>query len=112
MPEIKNRNIVEQTRGEIHKEDTIQIKEVYDSLQEHCIQQVEREKFNDKRNLQVDAKLDKLMPLADLIPSLTEIVENQKANVIVGRKVLKVVTIIGVVIGLVWSIIRVWKEIK
>lgn len=65
-----------------------------------------------KANAETDKKLDKLMPLVDLIPTLQEIVESQKANVIVAKKVLRFVGYASAVIGLIYLIFKFWKDIK
>jgi len=52
------------------------------------------------------------MPLVDLIPTLNEIVENQKATVYMGRKILRMIGYISAVIGLLYLIFQFWKEIK
>lgn len=57
-------------------------------------------------------KLERLMPLVDLIPTLNEIVENQKATVYMGRKVLRMISYISAVIGLLYLIFQFWKAVK
>ena len=70
-------------------------------FQDHC-----------RENEATALQLEKLMPLVDLIPTLNEIVENQKATVYIGRKILGAIGIIASVLGLLYLILQVWKEIK
>lgn len=70
-------------------------------FQDHC-----------RENEATAAQLEKLMPLVDLIPTLNEIVENQKATVYIGRKILGAIGIIAFVLSLLYLILQVWKEIK
>lgn len=70
-------------------------------FQDHC-----------RENEATASQLEKLMPLVDLIPILNEIVENQKATVYMGRKVLRMIGYISAVIGLLYLIFQFWKEIK
>jgi hypothetical protein len=70
-------------------------------FQDHC-----------RENEATALQLEKLMPLVDLIPTLNEIVENQKATVYMGRKVLRMIGYISAVIGLLYLIFQFWKEIK
>lgn len=72
-----------------------------DQFIEHC-----------RENERTAEKLDQLMPLVDLIPTLKEIVQSQKANVIVAQKVLRVVGYLSAIIGLVYLIFKFWKDIK
>jgi hypothetical protein len=70
-------------------------------FQDHC-----------RENEATALQLEKLMPLVDLIPTLNEIVENQKATVYIGRKILGAIGIIASVLSLLYLILQVWKEIK
>ena len=63
---------------------------------------------NDKQSEQIA----KLMPLAELIPTLEEIVENQRAMTFVAKKVLKIVGYIAAVVGLIIAILELWKRVK
>jgi len=73
-------------------------------FQEHC-------DSNDVTAKSV-VKLEKLLPLVDLIPTLQEIVENQKATIIVGRKALRIIGYISAALGLLYLIFRFWREVK
>lgn len=64
-----------------------------------------------KENQVTSARLEKLMPLVDLIPTLQEIVENQKATIYMGRKILKWIGYISAAIGLLYLILKFWKEL-
>jgi len=63
---------------------------------------------NDKQSEQIA----KLMPLVELIPAIEVILENQRAMSIVGKKVMKIIGVIASIIGLVYMIVKFWKEIK
>ena len=75
---------------------------------------ITQKQFEDhcRENEATAAQLEKLMPLVDLIPTLNEIVENQKATVYMGRKILRAIGIIASVLSLLYLILQVWKEIK
>jgi len=130
MPEINKKNVIEQSRTEVHNEDsehfddreesaqkvhdddTSQIKQLSDKLDSHCKQNIIDAKINDEHYKSNASKIDKLLPLVNLIPTLNEIVENQKAMSIVGKKVLKIIGVISAIIGLIYLIFRFWKEVK
>jgi len=65
-----------------------------------------------KENKKTDDKLEKLMPLADLIPALEEIVENQRAMTLVGRKALRIIGYIAAVVGMIIGILELYKRVK
>lgn len=65
-----------------------------------------------RENEETAAQLEKLMPLADLIPTLNEIVDNQKATVYMGRKFLRIIGTVSAIIGLAYLIVQFWKVIK
>jgi len=75
---------------------------------------ITRKEFQDhcQENEATAAQLERLMPLVDLIPTLNEIVENQKATVYMGRKVLRMISYISAVIGLLYLIFQFWKAVK
>ena len=56
--------------------------------------------------------LKQLLPLVALIPTLEEIVENQKAATIIGKKIFKIIGVISAIIGLIYLIFRFGKEIR
>ena len=55
-------------------------------------------------------KLDQLMPLVDLIPTLNEIVEEKKAATLVGKKIIRVIGYTAAIIGILYAIFKFWKE--
>lgn len=65
-----------------------------------------------KENQVTADQLKKLMPLADLIPTLKEIVEEKKSMTFVGKKILKIIGYVAAVIGLMISIIELYKRVK
>ena len=112
MPEINERQMVEKTRQETHLEDTAQIKDFRDhsvsqkEFAEHC-----------KLNLQTDHKLDKLMPLTELIPTLKIIVEDEKGKRWLAKRIVNFLKIAGIVIGsagaifwILWAIIKEFRK--
>lgn len=94
-----------ETMTSTHKEEQEKIDNLTLALQKHCTENELRDRMNDE-------KLEKLMPLVDLIPTLTQIAEDQKAAVNMGRRFLKAVGVISSVIGLLYLIFCFWKEIK
>jgi hypothetical protein len=140
MPEIKNKNMVEQTRDEIHREDNESFddndesRELYHNedvkqvtaltkeLQDHCANQKVRERLQDARDRLIDErdakteeKLDKLLPIVDLVPSIQTLIEEKRMYTIYAAKVLKAIGITGAVIGLLagaLAVIKYWKDIK
>jgi len=88
-----------------HKEEQEKIDNLTLALQTHCKENELRDKMNDE-------KLEKLMPLVDLIPTLNELVESQKATVYMSRKLLKFVGVVSSVIGLLYLIFTFWKDIE
>ena len=81
-------------------------------FQEHCKDNYTGFKLAKENRQAIEKKLDKLMPLVDLIPTLEDIAENQKAMTVVGKKVMKVIGVIATILGLIYLIFRFWKEIK
>lgn len=75
---------------------------------------ISRDEFNlhCRENSETTNKLDQLMPLVELIPTLKEIVQSQKATVIVAQRVLRFVGYLSAIIGLIYLIFRFWKDIK
>lgn len=65
-----------------------------------------------RENEETAAQLEKLMPLADLIPTLKEIVEEKKSMTFVGKKILKIIGYVAAVVGLMISIIELYKRVK
>jgi hypothetical protein len=102
----------EKTRTKVHAEDTADFDDLKLALMQHCDRQQIREELVDKRDAETGKKIDKLMPLVDLIPTLETIAENQRAAVVVGRSVLRWIGYISAVLGLVWLILQFWKEVK
>jgi hypothetical protein len=74
--------MTEKTRTSIHSEDADSFQVLQQSLTNHCNEQ----KITDAL---VAGKIDQLMPLAELIPSIQEIVENQRANTVLNKKFAK-----------------------
>lgn len=120
---INQKNVVEQSRtevhdsdirdrDEIHEDDTAQIKILSKKLDKHIIQNLKDSVLNDQHYKSNATKIDKLLPLVGLIPSIEEIVENQRAMTLVGRKVLKVITVISIIIGVLIGILELWKRVK
>jgi hypothetical protein len=70
-------------------------------FKEHC-----------KENQVTADQLKRLMPLADLIPTLKEIVEEKKSMTFVGKKILKIIGYAAAVVGLMISIIELYKRVK
>lgn len=112
MKEIVNRDTIQKTpetiddenlasRQEFHREDIVQVGKIHDQITQ----------------LQITAKnncenIAKLLPLVGLIPTLNDVVENQKANIYMGRKLIRWVGYVSAMIGLIYLIFRFWKEIK
>lgn len=65
-----------------------------------------------RENQATSDQLEKLMPLVDLIPILQEIVEEKKSMTYVGKKILKIIGYIAAVVGLIISIIELYKRVK
>jgi hypothetical protein len=103
---------MEKTRTKIHSEDHDQIAKLARDLEFHCKQNESRDKLVDERDRKTEKKIDQLLPLVNLIPTLNDIVENQKANIYMGRKILKIIGYISAVIGLLYLIFKFWKDIK
>lgn len=59
-----------------------------------------------KENQETSAKLEKLMPLANLIPTLNDIVEEKKALSLISKTVLKWIGIVLSIGLFIWQIIR------
>lgn len=80
----------------------------------NILKNVSRKEFDEhcEINKITAEQVNKLMPLVDLIPTLNEIVENQKANVYIGRKIIKIIGVISAIVGLLYLIFRFWREIK
>lgn len=103
---------MEDSRTKVHQEDTDHIRELRDKLEIHCKQNKVRDELIDDRDAKTEKKIDRLMPLVDLIPTLESIVEDQKAMTIVSKKILRIVGYISAVIGLLYLVFRFWKDIK
>lgn len=88
-----------------HKEEQEKIENLTLALQNHCQENELRDKMNDE-------KLEKLMPLVDLIPTLNELAEAQKATVYMSRKFLRFVGVVSSVIGLLYLIFTFWKDVS
>ena len=77
--------------------------------------EVSRKEFDEhcEANLQTDHKLDKLMPLAELIPTLKQIVEDEQAKRWLAKRIITFLKIAGIIVGslaavfgIIWAIIK------
>ena len=93
------------SREEIHEEDIAQVKKLEVAFNQHCA-------VGDMRDRENDKKIDKLLPLVELIPTIQSMVEDQKATVYLGRKILRVIGAISAVVGLAYLILQFWREVK
>jgi hypothetical protein len=91
----------EKSRSTIHSEDILQVGKIHEQISELQI--------TAKNNYQ---NIEKLLPLVTLIPSIEDIVENQRATALIGRKILKWIAVISAILGLLYLIFRFWKEVK
>ena len=67
-----------------------------------------------EENKVTDRKLDQLMWLAEpeMQTAMKEMIENQRAAAIVGKRVFKFVGYVSAVLGLAYLIFKFWKDIK
>ena len=107
MKEINNRNIVEKSRETIHSEDHDQIQDVREHMVSkndfliHC-------KSNDKN-------FERLMPLADLIPTLESIVEEKRLQTLMAKKIVRAIGVIATIVGTIAAVLasmKYWKDLK
>lgn len=82
------------------------------------LEQVSRKEFDNhcKVNIKTDKKLDKLMPLAELIPVLKTIANDEQSKRWLAKRIINFLKIAGIIIGsamaitgIIWQII---KEIR
>lgn len=103
MPEINQKNVIEQSRTEVHSEDRDQIRDFRDhsvskkDFITHC-------KSNDKN-------FERLMPLANLIPILESIVEEKKLQTLQAKKIVRAIGIIATVVAIIAGILASFKYI-
>ena len=100
------------SRATIHRDDTHQIKDLSEKLEKHCEQNEARDVLIDERDSNTEKKIDQLLPLVDLIPTLKGIVEDKKATVFMGRKLLRIVGYVSAALGLLYLIFKFWADIK
>ena len=65
-----------------------------DEFESHC-----------EANLQTDKKLDKLMPLANLIPIIEEIVESQKFQTQLSKKIARGIGVFALVVSIIAGVL-------
>jgi len=65
-----------------------------------------------KSNEETDKKLEKLLPLAKLIPVLESIVKEKESMTFISKRILRIVTYIATIIGLILGLLELWKRIK
>ena len=65
-----------------------------------------------KSNEETDKKLEKLLPLAKLIPVLESIVKEKESMTFISKRILKIVTYTATIIGLILGLLELWKRIK
>lgn len=99
-------------RDEIHADDTLQIKNLSNKLDQHIKDNKAQFKVSKETGRINGENIKKLLPLADLAPTLNEIVENQKAFTYVGRKVLRIIGYIAAVVGLLIGLFELYKRVK
>ena len=92
-------------RDIIHSQDVLQVADLKKSLLDH-------RKQNEDHDRLTDEKFERLMPLADLIPALQEIVENQRAMSYVGKKILRILGYISATVTLLYLFFKFWQDIK
>jgi len=92
-------------RDIIHSQDVLQVADLKKSLLAHY-------KQNEDHDRLTDEKFERLMPLADLIPALQEIVENQRAMSYVGKKILRILGYISAIVTLLYLFFKFWQDIK
>jgi len=77
--------------------------------------EITRKEFEDHcaENQRTSEKLDKLMPLTELIPTLKIIVEDEKAKRWLAKRIVNFLKISGIIIGtfatvfgIIWAIIK------
>lgn len=111
-----------QRQKEISIEGEKLVSELSKSLAEHCKQNTMENAEINSRFLNTNEKLDKLMPLADLIPLLQEIVDREKEQKAVSKWMVRIgkvlgflaatITAIGVIIGSATLVIKAILYIK
>jgi hypothetical protein len=108
LPEINDKNLVESTRGEIHD----QVAAIAKTLAGHIIEN--KFQFAETKELAKvnHGNIEKLTPLAALAPTIEDMVERQKALTYMSSIVLKLVTFIGIVVGIIYTIYRIVKDIR
>lgn len=82
--------------------DTKKMKEIEEIIKEHIRESCENETSRDE-------KLDKLMPLVDLIPAIQQLVEDRKTSIAVNERfayIARVILTIGGVIGAIFAIVQ------
>jgi len=65
-----------------------------------------------KANELTAAKLEKLMPLVDLIPTLKEIVDEKKSMTFASKKILKIITFLAAAVGLIIGLLELFKRMR
>ena len=87
----------------IHEEDVSQVTALKRALDKHCIDNIKSAKLTDD-------KLELLMPLVGLIEPLQTMVDEKRASVIVAAKFMKIIGVVGAILGILYGVIQLGKE--
>jgi hypothetical protein len=59
----------------------------------------------------LNKKMDELKPLTTLIPTIEGMVNDKQAYTVIGQKVIKWISIVAAIAGILWAIVAIWKSI-
>lgn len=121
MPEINSKNVVEQSRTEIHQSDiddrqvihsadVVQVQDIADILANHILEN--QAQFNVTREIgKTNAgNIEKLMPLAALVPSLELMIEEKRAYTLLASKIVKYIGVAGATVGLIYGALKLYSD--
>ena len=101
--DIHNEDISHRTQ--IYSQDYIQIYEIKQALDTHIKMQLINDEITSEN-------FKKLMPLTEIIPTINSMVEDRKANTIIGRRIVKILGVMGAVASILWAAVSIWHSIE
>lgn len=97
----------DESRQNIHKDDTAQIKTLSKKFDKHI-------KDNNKHDKIADAKIDQLLPLValadpDVIETIKSNAEIMKSSAIVAKSLMKLIGALAVIVTLIYTVMKIFK---
>jgi CYTH domain-containing protein len=127
--EVNNKNIVEQSRAEVHTQDNehfidrqesadeihhqdqMQVADIAIALENHIKDNKEQFAITKETGRVNRDNIEKLIPLAALAPLIETMVEERRAYTLVASKIIYAIGVMGAMAGLIYATIKIYQEL-